>query len=435
MQSYPASGTPDGGAAAAPAAAAALRRGPSRIEEFGAAVAAGIIAYLLSCLVEPALTEPCGFGEFWQSMSEQPFAFVGQLPHRILSPLLAHWLGLDGLRFTDFTRLTGVLMLSLCYAVARRRGARAVDAWLITLAIAFTGAIQIYKRGMVGYCDNLSYSLFLIGYLVARHGWAFWTVFFLNLLNHDLAAFFLPWMLFVRRQAAPQSKLRWDVVAIVAVVALYWGYRQYVKAHAPNWEYNEQYFFDNMFLPISFLWLWFLASVHALLQFGPLLVIVLWHAWWPRPPRDRVHTLLVLVGIGSIFGFAYDVMRHTNMLFVPLLLASTRFLVDARSRVVFMLLIALKIWMYREFLWQEPGDPSNGWLFEWFTGVMTMDCGGHVIILPEYRFDVAGHWELLKCALPRIWPVLFNFAWEILGIVALSRWLIRRNIGGPRWRP
>jgi hypothetical protein len=406
----------------------------SRIEEVGAAALAGIAAYAASCLVEPATSQiVAGFGMFWQEMSTQPFAFVGDLPHRMLAPLLAHLVGLDGERYTDFTRLTGVLMLSLVYAVCRQRGSLRVDALLVTLAIAFTGATQIYKRGMVGYCDNLGYSLFLVGVLVSRHAWAFWPVFFLNLVNHDMALFFLPWLWFLRRQH--RGVLRWDVWWCFGALVAYWYFRDYVAQNAATWKYDEAYFLKHCFLPIGFLWLWLLAAVHVLLQFGPFLAILLWHSWWPRPPHERVHTLLVLLGIGGIFGFAYDVMRHPNMIFLPIVFASTRFLVDARSRVVYLLAIAAMIVLYREFTWLEPGGPpSQGWLFEWVMAVMVFDCQGHLVIDASFRFDLGAHWNLLVCSAQRVWPVFFRLAWEVLAIVAVSRWLIRRNIGGPRWR-
>ena len=79
------------------------------------AIAAGIVAYLVSCLVEPARSNPHGFGLQWRDMSEQPFAFLGQLPHRMLTPLLAHMVGLSGDSFTDFTRLSGAVMLALVF--------------------------------------------------------------------------------------------------------------------------------------------------------------------------------------------------------------------------------------------------------------------------------------------------------------------------------
>ncbi len=400
-------------------------------------LAIGILCYLISCLVEPARSTPHGFGIQWQEMSLRPFDFVGQLPHRLLTPLLAHLVGLEGGSFTDFTRLSGALMLGLVCFLCRHRGASVLDSALITLAVSFTGAIQIYKRGMIGYCDNVGFSLFVLAFLNAGRGFLFWPLYFLNLVNHDMAAFFLPWMWFLRRQAG--ALRRHDIPAALAVLLLYYAYRRYVAGHAANWEYDEGYFLHNCFLPFHFVWLWLLAGCHLLLQFGPMLVVLLWHSYAPQPQRERANTGLVLLGIGAVFGFAYDVHRHSNLIFLPIVLASVRFLVDGRSRAVYMLLVAACVWVYREFSWRPATeDPfafqSPGWLFDNITGIMVMQNGGHRLILPEHRFDLSVHWDLLTTSVPTLGGVWAGFLWGAGAIFGLSRWLYRNNIGGPRWR-
>lgn len=407
------------------------------LEEASLAAAAGIVAYLLSCLVEPARSVPHGFGIQWATMSEAPFEFYGQLPHRLLTPLLAHLVGLQGASFTDFTRLSGAAMLALVFYVARRRSATRLDAMLITLAVAATGAIQIYKRGMIGYCDNVGFALFLLAWLHRGRGFVFWPLYFLNLVNHDMAAFFLPWMWFLRREAG--ALRRYDAVGAGLVLLAYYLFRLYVAKHAASWEYDEGYFLANCFLPFNFVWLWFLAVCHLMLQFGPLLTVVMWHAWWPRPQRERMHTGLILLGMGAVFGFAYDVHRHSNLMFLPLLFASTRFLVDAKSRACYVGLIALQVLSYRAYSWRpESEDPwefqSPGWMFDEITGVMVFKNEGHRIIQPEHRFDLAVHWDLLTKSLPMLAPEMVGFAFGALLLVALSRWFVRNNIGGPQWR-
>lgn len=407
-----------------------------RIEEALLAMSAGVVAYLASCLVEPARSTPHGFGLQWRDMSEQPFEFLGQLPHRMLTPLLAHFVGLDGDSFTDFTRLSGAVMLALVCYVCRVRGSAWIDAFVITLAIAFTGAIQIYKRGMIGYCDNVGFSLFALGWLCRRRGFVFWPLYFLNLVNHDMAAFFLPWMWFLRREAG--ALRRWDALGAGTVLFVYYLFRLYVAKHAATWEYDEGYFLANCFLPFHFVWIWFLAGCHLLLQFGPMLTLLLWHSWQERPERERLGTALMLLGMGGVFCFAYDVHRHSNLIFLPIVFASTRFLVDLRSRVVYLFLIALTIWSYREFSWQPATeDPwvfqSPGWLFDNLTGTMVMQNGGHRLIQPEHRFDLSVQYDMLTRSVPILQKEFLAMAFAALAIVALSRWLVRKNIGGPRW--
>jgi hypothetical protein len=411
-------------------------RPPGWLEEALLAAAGGILAWMVSCWLEPARATPHGFGLQWREMSEQPFAFLGQLPHRMLTPLLAHLVGLTGDSFTDFTRVSGAVMLALAFFVCRKRGALRRDAMLITIAIALTGAIQIYKRGMIGYCDNVSFSLFLLGWLNRRRGFVFWPLFFFNLVNHDMAAFFLPWMWFLRREVG--ALRRYDAIGAGLVLFCYYLFRLYVAKHAASWEYDEGYFLANCFLPFHFVWIWFLAACHLLLQFGPMLTVLLWQLWQERPERERMGTALMLLGLGGVFCFAYDVHRHSNLIFLPIVLASTRFLVDWRSRAAYIALTLLTALNYFLFSWRPEGeDPWNfqspGWLFDWITGILVMQNGGHRLILPQHRFDLSVQWDVLTTSLPLLKNEMIGFAFGALWIVAASRWLWRKNIGGPRW--
>ena len=73
-------------------------------------------------------------------------------------------------------------------------------------------------------------------------------------------------------------------------------------------------------------------------------------------------------------------------------------------------------------------------MFDEITGVMVFKNEGHRIIQPEHRFDLAVHWDLLTKSLPMLAPEMVGFAFGALLLVALSRWFVRNNIGGPQWR-
>lgn len=378
------------------------------------AAAVGAGAYWLSCLWLPALDLPNDFQTQWARMSEAPFAFTGQFPHRILSPLLAHLLGLDGERFFTFTRLGAVLLLAVVFDTSRWRGARPVDALLITLAVACTGAIQMYKQQCAGYVDNLGFALFLLGLRAARHRVLFWSLFLANLLNHEVAFFFTPWFLFVRCNIG--ARLHRELPWLLGAVALYFGFRQYVGANATNWSYNAGYFLDNTFLPYAFAWLWLLAVVHWLVRFGPLLALLVWHLAAPRPDRERWHSLLVPACALTVFFFAYDVMRHSNLLFLPLVLASARCLDgSSHSRVLYCALGLGTALVYHWF----------GATFDTVTSTIMFDCQGYTLILPENRFQLGQHFTTMHCVLARIWPTFLLLGAEAVALVAAGFWLRR----------
>src|SRR5262249_9099558 len=156
------------------------------------------------------------FGEQWQSMSEAPFELRGQFPQRMLAPLLAHVVGMGGEHFVAFVRGLAVLLLATVCFFCRRRGASFVDASLVTLAVAVTATIQMYKQHWVGFVDPLGYTLFFWAWLAAPRPAVVWGLFLANLLNHELAVFLLPWLWFVRRHADG----RWLVDAIGAAAAI-----------------------------------------------------------------------------------------------------------------------------------------------------------------------------------------------------------------------
>ncbi len=393
---------------------------PTWFVELAMAIAVALVAYVASFVVIPQVMVPNVFGLQWQDLSTEPFAFRGQFPHRLLGPLLAHYLGMGGALWVPFTQLTTLVFLGLVFRVARWRGAEAIDATLITFAVALTGAVQIYKTNMIGYVDNLGYSISLLTWMSARRTFVFWPLILLNLINHEMVGFFLPWFLFVRRQV--RASILADGIGLVVVLGLYLGYRSFVAAHAPNWTYDGHYFRDHCFLPLTFLWLWLLAAVYQLQTYGPILTIVLWHVLRMRPAHERVHTLLIVGGFLTIFFVAYDVNRHSNMICIPLIIASVRFLGSRSSRFVYAALIAASV-----------GVSSYGWwVYDWMSGVMILDCNGALLILPENRFNFPLQWQVCYGTIARAWPVLSALAWETLFMVALAQWFARRGIGGTR---
>lgn len=387
---------------------------------FFLALAVGLAVYLLTCLLQPPGPLPAdGFGHEWSRMSMQPFAFLGQFPQRLLSPLLAHLVGLDGDRYHWFSRLLSGLLLATVFQFCRRRGRAVVDATLVTLAIGVSGAVQIYK-GLVGFSDNLTVILLLLSVLVARHGALFWLLLLLNLTNHELVVFFVPWLWFVRWQAG--GSWRVDAPSLAAVMALYFGYSRYVGAHAAHQAFNAGFFLENHFLPFGTMWLCVLALVHWVSMFGPLLVVLCWHGAIPRPQHERVHTLLVLLGIAGIFGFAYDVMRHANILCVPLVIASSRLLEDRRARLPYALLVLAAI---ASTLWLGlPVGTGGGVMLKSITDTL-LPCSVFVVEPPGILHIDNG--RMFACVLPQIWGRLVLCAGALLLFALCGRWLQQRG--------
>lgn len=393
---------------------------PRPVTRLFAAIAPGLLpflvgagVYVLSGIVEPAHPWPAKYARTYVEMSNAPLAFEGPMPERLLGPLLAWLVGLSGDGWVRFTELCAVLLLGLTCLWCRRRGAAWPDAVLVTAAVGCTGMVQVYKA-QPGFTDTLIAALLVGNLLAVRRAWAFWGLHLLNLLNHGLALFFVPWLLWLRRTFAG-ARWRVDLAGAAATTLLYALFRSQATAGAPapgGHQLSVAHYWQQLRMLVGPLlpWLYVLAAVHCLIVFGPLLALPAWHARARPADRPGSGLLLVLAAIGGILLMAHDAFRFANFAFLPLLLASVRFLGTARSRAVYAVLLAGAVVSF-ELLHRE--------------------------VLPHF-WNVALQCDALRdraalvtCVLPRTWPILLAFASAAAALVWLGRWLHRRGIGAP----
>ena len=320
------------------------------------ALCAGWLLYLISGELVAPLAEAKGFGLNWLAMSRDPAALVGPFPHRILAPALAWATGCGGDGYLSFTQGLHVLLLaSTCLVVLRLRG-NYLDALLVGLAIAITAPTQMYKLHWVGYTDPICYTLFLWAIVASRNPHVFWLLFLLNLFNHELAGFLLPWLFLLRRCADRRWQL--DLIWIGVTCGLYLAFYLYVKSTAQNQQYNFDYFLKYPLFPGGSFAVVNLALVHLVTAFGPLLAVIAWHQHSGVSLVERLHLWLVLLGVLVIFAIAFDWARHSNLLMLPLVVAAVRFLRGGgRYRLAFAGLIGLTLMLF----WLVPPWASSAW--------------------------------------------------------------------------
>ncbi|MEO6596754.1 MAG: hypothetical protein ABIP94_18560 [Planctomycetota bacterium] len=382
------------------------------------ALAVGTAAYLLSCWLVPPGTTTSGFGEQWQYMSADPLGLLGQLPHRILGPLLAYVFGMGGgLRYVYFVRGLAVLMLAVVFLYCRQQKSRAIDAALVTCAVAVTAPVQMYKLHWVGYTDPLCYALFFVMAMAARHTVVFWSLFFLNLLNHELALFFLPWLWFLRREAG--GSWRADALGAGAALVLYAAFYYYVKAHAAQQLFSADYFLSHPLFPGGTFAVWALALVQWTVAYGPLLAVLAWHQHRSTIRRDRWHFWLVFGGILAVFCIAFDWQRHTNLIVLPFALASVRFLA-AGHRLAYAGLGLVSVLLFLRWpAWGGSDWPTNQlWppLFE-----------SRLVFAKGLDYDFGGVREFALGWVPLVWPILLSVYAILAGIWLVGFWFARRE--------
>ncbi|HZN42018.1 MAG TPA: hypothetical protein VFD82_24665 [Planctomycetota bacterium] len=388
--------------------------------ELGAALVAAGLCYGLSCLIVAPSPEAITFGKQWEWMSEAPFELRGQFPHRILGPLLAHCLGLGGACWVPFVRGLAVLLLATVFFFARCRGARPVDALLVTLAMAVTAPIQMYKQHWVGFVDPLCYLLFFWAWMAAGRPVLYWGLFLANLLSHELAAFLLPWAWFVRREA--NGCMRADVIGAGLALGLYGAFYLWVKAAAPQQKFTASYFFDNPMFPGGTVVTITLAITHLVVAFGPILAVLAWHQH-TRRDRERAHLWLVGGGIIAIFCIAWDWSRHSNLIALPLVLASLHF-VAAGHRLVYTgivgLGVGLMVWIPPWFIsaWPTSAIADGNLLMATRAGLQN----------PATKEPMGGALsDVLTAWVPAVAPVVVPILAILAAIWFAGAWFARRQ--------
>jgi len=387
------------------------------------AVVAGFAAWWFSCVLVPPADVAVGFGLEWERVSADPFGFPGQLPQRYLAPFLAWLTGFRGAPdWVLFTRGLGMLLLATIFWFCRRRGASVLDAMLITVAVALISPVQIYKQNWVGYSDDLTYAICFGMLLAAKRPGGFWTLYFLALLNHESSAFLLPWAWMARR--AQDARWRADAIGAAIAVGLYAAFYFYVKSVAPGQAYDNDYFARNPLFPGGAVVVWALVVAHFVVAFGPVLAVVAWHQHArPRDP-ERKHLWWLLLGIGVIFCIAFDWSRHSNLVVIPLVLASLEFL-RAGHRRLFVALVAVGAaamqvwpqWPVGSWPTSELIAPEEHFLVK--VGILVAtEVPGEIGFGPLSA--TLGKW------LPRVWPAVVGFVAALAAIWAAGAWFARR---------
>jgi hypothetical protein len=384
----------------------------------------GTLAYVLSCVIAPAGDVAKGFGEQWKIIAEDPTALPSMFPHRMLAPLLAWLSGFGGEHYVLFVRGLAVVLLATVFFFGRRRGLAAIDATLVTLAIALTASIQLYKDHWVGYPDPLCYALFLGNLLAARRPSLFWAIWFFNLTNHELAVFLLPWLWFVRREAG--GRMSHDVIGAGAALGIYGAYYLAIKANAQQL-FSYEYFTNHPLFPGGTVVVLALALVHLVVAWGPVLAVLAWHQHTHTHGRERWHLWLVGAGIVVIFCIAFDWARHSNLVLLPLVLASVRFL-QAGHRLAYAGLVALGAGLM---LWIPPWAPT-AWPTDAMANIALLTESGMVIGHPprfpgDLNVQFGGVSTALGSWLPRVWSLWLAIAAIAAGFWLTGWWLARRD--------
>jgi hypothetical protein len=143
--------------------------------------------------------------------------------HRLLSPLLAHVLGLRGMSYKYFSWSALLLFFSLIYR-EQRKLFDTVESLLITALVSVT-AVSYQTVSQPYSYDAMTLLLLLLAIIYSKR-WFVFPIYAAGLFNHELFVFFIPLLIIVRGRSL------WRDAAWFALATLpYIGYRMFAASH------------------------------------------------------------------------------------------------------------------------------------------------------------------------------------------------------------
>jgi hypothetical protein len=186
-------------------------------------------------LYSPALWNPPAlrFTEQFAPLAENPWrtdiAFDPQVRHRILGPVIAHYLGLRGLWAAIPAVAANTLFLAVCYQILLRFAISQLSLLLLTL-LATTQTV-VSTQTWIGYQDSFGH-LAIACCLYFRNAWLCIPLIVLGMLGDERCATALPWVVLWHFALAADHRWRRSVIWAVAgflAIAIWWTIFRWVQ--------------------------------------------------------------------------------------------------------------------------------------------------------------------------------------------------------------
>lgn len=347
-----------------------------------AGVLGGVLLLAAGWCWPPATVPFPGHGERFVAMAQAPLAFDGEIPQRVLWPLLAWLAAKVGIGPLVFSQLCNALLLAVAVWFAQPRTGSWRDAALVGAAIAASGGVLLYQQPMACYSDSLVLALLVLAVHHRERPAAFWGLVLLAAMGHEMVFHLSPWLWWLRRRS---GGCWWrDGGALLLTLVAYSAYRVWVSSQAPAGtpHYGFLYYLEkNVWAPWLLPTLWWLWLVTAFAEFGPLLALAA--LAWHRREADlggRVGGLLYLACVASLMLLAYDVMRFATFFSLPVLFGAIALLRLRHGRV---LLAGFVLAAATSYAWQNPVSTDQG-------GATFTRLQGEMMAIAAPRFPPSG---------------------------------------------
>jgi len=287
------------------------------------------IALFLICIaaiyVTPAFA-PMQLGRGYASLSIRPFDFSEQndLRFRILTPLLAHIVGLRGSLYIVFPTIIAIILLATIYYYLRKNQ-QPTESLFITMLICFSTPI-LFLLHFQGYVDVTSYLLILLIIIFIKKPFIWIFLMILLLFNHDSNLFILPSLFYLYYIQRNDKRLLIISLALLIIFIPFYLYRTWVSSLSPVGYDMEMYssqivenvktiapcFFIGLFYSFKLFWLFPLIAIYV--------------SWNKKNRHQLILFSLLFFGVLLQLLFASDTSRLIGLAFPLIIFSSVKVL-------------------------------------------------------------------------------------------------------------
>ncbi len=290
---------------------------------FSALLVAFILLFVAAIYVTPSIA-PKELGRGYAALSINPFDFNehNNLRLRILTPLLAHYLGLRGKLYIIFPLIIALFFLTTVYFFLRKR-LLPLESLYTTMLICFSSPI-LFLLHYQGYVDVTSYLIILLIIIYIKKVYVWIPFMALLLLNHESNLFIVPSLLFMHYlSVSDKTKATVYIITgtILALIPFYF-FRSYISELSPV-EYNFKMYISQIkenikvVLPYCGVGIFYAFKLFWLF---PALAIFLY--WKEKNKQQLLLFLLILLGALGQLVVASDTSRLLGLAFLLILFSA-----------------------------------------------------------------------------------------------------------------
>jgi hypothetical protein len=318
-------------------------------------------------------------GHGYSELSKHPLDLQSGNPlqYRILAPLLGYLIFLRGDLFFILPLLFAVFFISAIYFQYRKKKFSPIEAFIMTLLVAFSGAVLIPLIAP-GYTDTITFFFLFLSFAYIRKIFHSAMFFGLALLNHESSLVLLPGLIYyswIENNSTLRDKIKIVAAFLIACVP-YLLYRWYVSRHAAV-GYSLDFYFsrENIGIATKYLFHFLPAAIFyafKLSWFFPLYLAIV----MTREKKFSYPLLIVLMVLSAVLQLVivFDYTRIISLAF-PVILISAE---QIRNRwgsekfVRFSMMLILFNFFILQYYITNDGLMA---LFPWFYNLFAALCG------------------------------------------------------------